>query len=121
LKTALQKKLATIVRGSDKRGDIVIQHSADALDQTQFAAERDLAVTLLNRDSQMSRRVRAALLRMEEGTYGTCLTCEDSISVKRLQAVPWAELYLRCQVGSDLMAAGVLGAGQGEGVQLEIG
>ena len=121
LKTTLQNKLETIVTGSDKRGDIVIQHSADALDQTQFATERDLVVTLLNRDTVMSRRVKAALGRMEDGTYGICLTCEDSISVKRLQAVPWAELCLRCQEGSDLTAAGVLGAGQGEGVQLEIG
>jgi DnaK suppressor protein len=121
LKTTLQNKLKTIVTGSDKRGDIVIQQSADALDQTQFAAERDLVVTLLNRDTVMSRRVKAALGRMEDGTYGICLTCEDSISVKRLQAVPWAELCLRCQDRSDLTAAGVLGAGQGEGVQLEIG
>src|SRR4051812_6655811 len=85
LKTTLQTKLATILSGSDKRGDIVIQHSADALDQTQFAAERDLVVTLLNRDTQMSRRVKAALDPMEDGTYGICLTREDSISVKRLQ------------------------------------
>jgi DnaK suppressor protein len=78
-------------------------------------------MTLLNRDSEMSRRVKGALQRIEDGTYGTCLTCEDQISVKRLQAVPWAELCLRCQQGSDLTVAGVLGAGQGEGVQLEIG
>ena len=121
LKDTLQTKLATIVKGSDKRGDIVIQHSADALDQTQFAAERDLVVTLLNRDTQMSRRVKGALRRMEEGTYGTCLTCEDSISVKRLQAVPWAELCLRCQERSDMTAADVLGADHQEGVHLGLG
>ena len=121
LKDTLQTRLATIETGSDKRGDIVIQQSADALDQTQFAAERDLAVTLLNRDTQMSRRVKAALGRMGDGTYGTCLNCEDAINVKRLQAVPWAELCLRCQERSDLTAAGVFGAGHQEGVQLEIG
>ena len=121
LKDTLQTKLATIVAGSDKRGDIVIQQSADALDQTQFAAERDLVVTLLNRDTQMSRRVKGALRRMEGGTYGTCLACDDPISVKRLQAVPWAELCLRCQERSDLTAAGVLGADHQEGVQLGIG
>jgi DnaK suppressor protein len=64
-------------------------------------------VSLLNRDTQMSRRVKGALQRMEEGTYGTCLICEDPISVKRLQAVPWAEFCLRCQERSDLTAAGV--------------
>jgi DnaK suppressor protein len=120
-KTILQTMLATIVAGSDKRGDIAIQQSADSLDQTQFAAERDLVVSLLNRYTQMSRRVKAALRRMEDGTYGNCLACEDPISVKRLQAVPWAELCLRCQERSDLTAAGVLGAEHDEGVKLGIG
>ena len=121
LKATLQLKLATIATGTDKRAEIVIQQSPDSLDQTQFAAERDLVVTLLNRDTQMSRRLKGALWRMEDGTYGNCLTCEDPISVKRLQAVPWAELCLRCQESSDLTAAGVLGADHEEGVRLGIG
>jgi DnaK suppressor protein len=121
LKATLQTKLATIATGSDKRADIVIQQSPDAMDQTQFATERDLVVSLLNRDTQMSRRVKGALRRMEDGTYGTCLACEDPISVKRLQAVPWAELCLDCQERSDLTAAGVLGADHEEGVKLGSG
>jgi DnaK suppressor protein len=121
LKTSLQAKLATIATGPDKRGDIVIQQSADALDQTQFAAERDLVVSLLNRDTQMSRRLKGALQRMEDGTYGTCLTCDDPISVKRLQAVPWAEFCLRCQERSDLTAAGVLIADHENGMPLGAG
>src|SRR4051794_38572932 len=91
LRSALQKKMSTIAERPDKRGDIVIQQSADALDQTQLAAERDLAVTLLNRDAQMYRRLSSALRRMEDETYGTCLACEEPINVKRLHAVPWAE------------------------------
>jgi DnaK suppressor protein len=118
LKTTLQTKLATLVTSSNKRVDIVIQQSADALDQTQFATERDLAVSLLNRDTQMSRRVKGALRRMDDGTYGTCLACEDLISVKRLQAVPWAELCLGCQERSDLAGAGLVGADHEEGVEL---
>ena len=97
LKATLEAKVATIATGSDKRADLVIQQSPDDLDQTQFATERDLAVSLLNRDTQMSRRVKGALRRMEDGTYGTCLACENPISVKRLQAVPWAELCLHCR------------------------
>jgi DnaK suppressor protein len=121
LKVTLQAKLVKSATGSDKRAEIAIQQSADSLDQTQFAAERDLAVSLLNHDTQLSRRVKAALARMEDGTYGTCLTCEVSISVKRLQAVPWAELCLRCQERSDLTMAGVLGSDYEESVKLGIG
>lgn len=121
LKATLETKLATLAAGSDKREGIVIQQSPDALDQTQFAAERDLTVSLLNRDSQMFRRVQGALRRMEDGSYGICLSCEDPIKPNRLQAVPWAELCLVCQERSDLRAAGVPGAGNDPAVELGIG
>src|SRR5690242_9397034 len=117
LKTILQSKLAAMST-SDKRGDIAIQQSADALDQTQFAAERDLVVTLLNRDTQISRRLNGALARMEDGSYGLCLSCDEPISVKRLQAVPWAELCLRCQERSDRVVAGERGVDHEDGVPL---
>ena len=110
LKVTLETKLATIVTSSNKREDIIIQQSPDSLDQTRFAAERDLVVSLLSRDSQMSRRLQSALRRMEDNTYGICLACDDPIRVKRLQAVPWAELCLGCQEMTDLKADGVFGA-----------
>lgn len=120
LKATLETKLATIATGTDRREGIVIQQSPDALDQTQFAAERDLTVSLLNRETQMFRRVRGALRRMGDGTYGLCLNCEEPISPRRLRAVPWAELCLECQEISDLRAAGVLGADHDKAVELGI-
>jgi len=54
LRTTLETKLATLATGSGKREGIVIQQSPDALDQTQFAAERDLTVSLLNRTPRCS-------------------------------------------------------------------
>src|SRR4051812_20743083 len=119
LKAALETKLAATATASDKREDIVIQQAPDALDQTQLAAERDLTVSLLNRESRLSRRVKGALRRMEDGDYGVCLACEEPISVKRLQAVPWAELCLGCQERADLKAAGGLGAEIDQAVALE--
>jgi len=107
LKTSLEAKLATMVTRSDKRADIVIQQAPDSLDQTQFAAERDLTVSLLNRESELSRRVKAAIRRTKDGSYGDCLSCEEPISLKRLEAVPWAELCLDCQERADMSAAGV--------------
>ena len=117
LKVTLEKKLESIRPGSNKREEIMIQQNADALDQTQFATERDLVVSLINRESEMSRRVRSALRRIEEGTFGSCAVCEEQISVKRLQAVPWAELCLDCQARSDLNG-GAIGT---ESEQLELG
>ena len=118
-RATLEAKLAATATASDKRADIVIQQAPDALDQTQYAAERDLAVSLLNRNSQMSRRLRGALQRLQDGTFGICLACEEQISVKRLRAVPWAELCLECQERSDMAARGVLSPEHDETAELE--
>lgn len=34
------------------------------------------------------RRIRAALKRMREGTYGECVTCGEAISEERLNVLP---------------------------------
>ena len=119
LKASLEAKLSTIGRGADKRADLVIQQAPDALDQTQFAAERDLTVSLLHHDSEMVRRVRGALRRMDDHSYGICLACEGPISPKRLRALPWAELCLGCQEQSDLMGLGVVGADE-QNIEIQV-
>jgi DnaK suppressor protein len=40
-------------------------------------------------------QVRAALQRMEDGTYGRCLVDGEPIDEKRLEATPWAPHCLR--------------------------
>ncbi len=67
----------------------------------QYATERELAIRNLDRDSSQLRNVRAALLRIEEGSSGVCMHCEDDISPKRLAAVPWAAFCIRCQEIAD--------------------
>ena len=63
----------------------------------QHATERELAIRNLDRESHLLRNVRGALRRIEDGTYGTCMHCEEDISPKRLDAVPWAGYCIRCQ------------------------
>jgi DnaK suppressor protein len=47
------------------------------------------------------RDVHAALGRINVGTFGLCLECDDELSPKRLAAVPWASLCIRCQEAED--------------------
>ena len=49
----------------------------------------------------MLRSVTAALLRIKDGSYGLCLNCEELISPKRLQALPWAAYCVPCQEAVD--------------------
>jgi DnaK suppressor protein len=98
---ARQSELAKVLRN---REGITIEKSADALDEVQHAAERELAIRNLDRDSHLLRNVRAALQRIEDGSYGTCMRCEEEISPKRLDAVPWAGYCIHCQELADTSA-----------------
>lgn len=100
-KAILELKQAELISFLRRRDEITIEKSADELDEVQRAAERELAIRNLDRESNLLRNVRAALRRIADGTFGTCVHCEEKISPKRLAAVPWAPLCLRCQEAAD--------------------
>jgi DnaK suppressor protein len=95
-----QAELSALLRSRD---DIRIEQAPDALDAVQNATMRELAIRNLDRDSAQMRQVRAALHRIQDGSFGSCLNCEDEISPKRLKAVPWAAYCLSCQEMADQM------------------
>ncbi|MEN6532584.1 MAG: TraR/DksA C4-type zinc finger protein [Bryobacteraceae bacterium] len=96
-----QEELAVVLRN---REGIVIEKSPDALDEVQHATERELAIRNLDRESQLLRNVRIALRRIDDGTFGTCLNCEEEINPKRIEAVPWTAFCIRCQELADRKA-----------------
>jgi DnaK suppressor protein len=100
-KAMLGTKQAELAPQLRKRDGIAIQKTPDALDEIQLATERDLMTRNLERESKLLREVRAALTRVQEGTYGTCLNCEEEIGLKRLHAVPWTPLCISCQQQDD--------------------
>jgi RNA polymerase-binding transcription factor len=65
------------------------------------SAEGDVAMQVVDRASALARRIRAALDRMRDGSYGSCLQCEEEIDAKRLRAMPCAELCVRCEKAND--------------------
>ena len=48
------------------------------------------------------RKIRIALSRIDDGTYGTCRICDEDISPKRLEALPYATRCIDCaSAGQD--------------------
>jgi DnaK suppressor protein len=104
LQAILTMKGEELSRTATRRDGIAIERTADALDETQSAAARELTTRGLEREAKLFRNVRLALARVARGAYGTCGECEEEISQKRLQAVPWAALCLTCQENADRYA-----------------
>jgi DnaK suppressor protein len=65
-------------------------------DQADFQQLQDLQIASTERDT--IRRIEEALGRIEDGTYGICLTCGKPIDRRRLEAQPWAQM---CKIDAN--------------------
>jgi DnaK suppressor protein len=59
--------------------------------------ENDEVLSALDHEARIIvQQIDKALLGIRENTYGTCCSCGDAISEKRLQAVPYVTLCIDC-------------------------
>lgn len=93
----LKSKEAEVIEALKHREGIVVQRTADTLDEVLLAGERELAIRNLDREARLLRDIRSALARIADGSYGICSYCEEDIAPRRLDAVPWASYCLACQ------------------------
>lgn len=78
------------------KADISEPMSADSEEQA-VEAEDDEA--LLVQDQMVMAKiaaVRAAIRRVDDGSYGLCITCGEAISAARLTAIPEAAQCISC-------------------------
>jgi len=97
----LAREEAELLHLLRNRDGIAVERSADQLDEIQCTCERDLAIRNAARESILLADVRAALGRIRDGSFGTCIECEWAINPKRLRAVPWAARCIACQDAFD--------------------
>ena len=96
-KALLEGKYAELTSSLPRRENITIDRRPDALDESVLAADREIQVRALDSSATLLRNVIAALRRIESGAYGTCDGCGQRIGKKRLDAVPWTSLCIKCQ------------------------
>jgi DnaK suppressor protein len=105
---ALREKANELRRrmSAEKAAAIVsrLEDPSDSGDLSQQSHEEWLFLNRNNLEKSLLREVEEALSRVEEGSYGVCQECEEQISPKRLQALPWAKFCVRCQELLSAMA-----------------
>jgi len=69
----------------------------DSTDQSVISLSKE---SLFERSSErrtVLRLIEAALKRIADRSFGTCIGCGDDIQARRLEALPWTQFCLRCQ------------------------
>lgn len=88
-KSRLQARLKELdSRLHEIEDELDVPHSAD-WDEAAVEREGDEVLESLGLSGQQEiSRIRAALARIREGTYGECVRCGNEISQERLELLP---------------------------------
>ncbi len=73
----------------------------DSSDLSMMDVNKELALRLGERESQMVADIDQALLRIKEGSYGICARCGKQIDERRLEALPIARYCADCQAAIE--------------------
>jgi len=104
--------LPSLSRLELERRSLDVDSTRDSGDQCVITLSKE---SLYERSSQrrtLLRLIEAALRRIKDGSFGVCTGCGGEIQLRRLEALPWTPLCLRCQearegeVGVSLSAHG---------------
>jgi DnaK suppressor protein len=92
---ALLAQVREEIEQSDSReyGKLIGALPGDVGDQSVADALADLNISIADRHIEELRAIEASLLRIRDGTYGTCIECGGEIGFERLSAYPTA---VRC-------------------------
>ena len=96
------------------------ENTEDEGDLATISHNKELLYNLHESDFMRLRFIQEALKALDRGQYGECLRCGEDINEKRLVAVPWATLCIRCQeeVEKDDLSSRLVQAGP-EGEETE--
>ncbi len=93
--------LADLMKNREVSDETVDESAQDMADRATSAYTKEFAYSLSEADRKILLLIDEALVRLEAGTYGTCVHCGGVVQEKRLEAVPWARHCLDCQELQD--------------------
>ena len=74
-----------------------IESFPDPTDRASLESDRNFTLRIRDRERKLIGKIKAALERIEDGSFGVCDTCGGEISFKRLQARPVTTQCIDCK------------------------
>jgi DnaK suppressor protein len=73
----------------------------DPTDRASAESNRNFELRIRDRERKLLGKIKEAMDRLENGTYGICESCDDHISDKRLDARPVTTLCVKCKTAQE--------------------
>jgi len=78
-----------------------VKTAGDDVEVAKIERERELDIKMKGRDRFIIKKIEIALTKIENGTFGRCDDCEQSIELDRLKARPMANLCIDCKESQE--------------------
>jgi DnaK suppressor protein len=73
----------------------------DPTDRASLESERNFMLRIRDRENKLIKKIRSALERIENGTFGVCEECGEDITIKRLKARPVTTQCIDCKTKEE--------------------
>ena len=77
------------------------ENMPDPADRATLESDRNFTLRIRDRERKLINKIKEALERIEDGTYGICESCEEYISDERLEARPVTTLCIECKTKQE--------------------
>jgi DnaK suppressor protein len=99
-KSQLQTQLTMLVgqaEGTVTSMEVDASLFPDPTDRATLEEERGFELRLRDRDRKLIKKIKEALQRIDDGTFGVCSECSQKIGEARLRLRPVTTLCLECK------------------------
>ncbi|MCK5542362.1 MAG: RNA polymerase-binding protein DksA [Desulfobacterales bacterium] len=99
-KKHLTERLDELLSHADSTVTVMTQSKdrfADPTDRASHEAGRNFELRIRDREHKLIKKIKKALDRIENKTFGICDTCEEAISIERLKARPVTGQCIDCK------------------------
>ena len=75
----------------------------DPTDRASLESDRNFMLRIRDRESKLIKKVKKAIERIENGTFGICETCGEDISIERVKARPVTSQCIECKTREEAL------------------
>jgi DnaK suppressor protein len=86
----------TVEKMTDKE-----ENFPDPTDRASLESDRNFLLRIRERERKLILKIKEALKRIDDGTFGICEICGDEITEERLRARPVTTLCIECKMKEE--------------------
>jgi len=75
----------------------------DPTDRASLETDRNFMLRIRDRENKLIKKIKKALARIEDESFGICEKCGDDISAKRLKARPVTTQCIDCKTKEEAL------------------